>query len=309
MTALPARHRIVVVGSSNMDLVVRAPRLPSPGETLAGSDFRTVPGGKGANQAVAAARLGGSVSFASAVGDDAFGATLRAGFEADGIDVSHVQAAAGVATGIAIITVGEGGANTIVLAPGANARLSPSSIDACAPLISGAALLLCQLEVPIETVERAVAIAAAAGTQVLLNPAPARALPEAILRGVDFLVPNETEASTLCGIEVVDTGSARDAARALRERGPRHVLVTLGARGVWLESDRCSELLPAPAVSAIDTTAAGDTFIGGFAAAMAAGQDVREAIAYGQRAAAISVTRVGAQTSIPSRGEVEAFAG
>ncbi|MFO1305712.1 MAG: ribokinase [Burkholderiales bacterium] len=299
------RDHIVVVGSSNMDLVVRAPRLPSPGETLAGSDFRTIPGGKGANQAVAAARLGGRVSLVGAVGDDAFGATLREGLERDGIDVSHVRTASATPTGIAIITVGGDGANTIVLAPGANAALSPASIDACAPMIAGAAMLVCQLEIPLATVAHAVRLAADARTPVLLNPAPAIALPDDLLRDVDYLVPNETEAALLGGARVADPGSAREAARALRARGPRHVIVTLGALGVWLESEQDSDHLAAPVVSAVDTTAAGDTFIGGFAASLAAGADVRTAIAFGQRAAALSVTRAGAQTSIPYRSEVD----
>ena len=289
-----------------MDLVVRASRLPSPGETLMGKDFRTIPGGKGANQAVAAARLGGDVSFVSAVGSDAFGATLRAGLAGDGIDVSHVRVHDGAPTGIAIITVGESGANTIVVAPGANAELSPACIDACAPLIASAAILLCQLEVPLDTVERAIDLASASGTAVLLNPAPARPLADSLLRKVDYLVPNEGEASALCGVEAVDPDGAREAARRLRGRGARHVIVTLGARGVWLESERHSVHLPAPAAAAIDTTAAGDTFVGGFAAAIATGRDLLDAVDFGQRAAALSVTRAGAQTSIPYRHEVDA---
>ena len=306
---MPARNRIVVVGSSNMDLVVRAPRLPSRGETLAGSDFRTIAGGKGANQAVAAARLGGVVSFVSAVGEDAFGATLRAGLAREGIDVAHVRSVGATTTGIAIITVGGDGANTIVLAPGANAALAPADIDACESLIASAAMLVCQLEIPLETVERAVSVAFDAATPVLLNPAPAMAIPGELLRQVEYLVPNESEAALLSGIEVTDPQSARDAARALRARGPRHVLVTLGARGAWLDSDGQGEQFGAPAVTAVDTTAAGDTFIGAFAASVAAGADVRTAVAFGQRAAALSVTRVGAQTSIPYRWEVEGPSG
>ncbi|MFO1310904.1 MAG: ribokinase [Burkholderiales bacterium] len=304
---MSARHRIVVVGSSNMDLVVRAPRLPRPGETIAGDDFRTVPGGKGANQAVAAARLGGEVSFVSAVGGDPFGATLRAGLLADGIDAAHVQTHDGTPTGVASITVGEDGANAIVVVPGANARLTPACIDACSSLIADAAMLLCQLEVPLDTVERAIEVASRSGTPVLLNPAPARPLADELLRKVDYLVPNEGEATALCGVEVAGPDEARDAARLLRRRGPRHVIVTLGARGVWLESDEHSVHLHAPAVRAVDTTAAGDTFIGGFAAAFAAGRGLLDAIAFGQRAAALGVTRPGAQASIPYRREVDAL--
>jgi len=304
---LSARNRIVVVGSSNMDLVVRAPRLPAPGETLAGTDFRSVPGGKGANQAVAAARLGGAVSLVTCIGNDAFGVSLHAGFANDGIDLTHVRRVDGVPTGIASITVGADGANSIVLAAGANAELSPAWIEASEPLIAGAAILLCQLEVPLETVRRAVALAAASGTPVLLNPAPAMPLDDALLACVDFLVPNESEAAALCGASVTDIDSAQRAAAILRGRGPRRVLLTLGAKGVWMDAPEGCEHLAAPAVPAVDTTAAGDTFIGGLAVGLAAGFDLRSAIAFGQRAAALSVTRVGAQTSIPYRREVDAF--
>jgi ribokinase len=307
MAISPARNRIVVVGSSNMDLVVRAPRLPAPGETLAGTDFRSVPGGKGANQAVAAARLGGAVSLVTCIGNDAFGIALHAGFAEDGIDLTHVRRVDGVPTGIASITVGADGANSIVLAAGANAELTPAWIEASEPLIASAAILLCQLEVPLETVRRALAIAGANGTPVLLNPAPAMPLDDELLRSVDYLVPNESEAAALCGAPVSDVESARRAAGMLRSRGPLHVLVTLGAQGVWMEAPRGSEHLPAPVVPAVDTTAAGDTFIGGLALGLAAGFDLRAAIAFGQRAAALSVTRVGAQTSIPYRREVDAF--
>jgi len=307
MAALAARNRIVVIGSSNMDLVVRAPRLPAPGETIAGTDFRSVPGGKGANQAVAAARLGGAVSLVTCIGNDAFGVTLHAGFADDGIDLSHVRRIDGVPTGVASITVGADGANSIVLAAGANAELTPAWIDASEPLIAGAAILLCQLEVPLETVRRAVTLATAHGTPVLLNPAPATPLDNAFLSSVDYLVPNESEAAALCGASVIDIDSAARAGAMLRARGPRHVLLTLGANGVWMDGPGGCGHLAAPVVSAVDTTAAGDTFIGGLAVGLAAGFDLRSAIAFGQRAAALSVTRVGAQTSIPYRREVDAF--
>lgn len=307
MAATPGRTRIVVVGSSNMDLVVRAPRLPARGETLAGHDFRAVPGGKGANQAVAAARLGGIVSLVSCVGTDAFGLTLHSGFAADGIDLSHMRRVESVPTGIASITVGVDGANSIVLAAGANAELTPAWVEASEPLIASAAILLCQLEVPIETVRRAVALAARHETLVVLNPAPAMPLDRELLSHVDYLVPNESEAASLCGTPVTDIDSARHAAEILLQQGPRHVIVTLGARGVWLAGPEGREHLPAPEVATVDTTAAGDTFIGGLAVGIAAGFGLRAAIVFGQRAAALSVTRVGAQTSIPYRREVDAF--
>jgi ribokinase len=302
-----AGHRIVVVGSSNMDLVVRVPRLPAPGETLSGTDFRTLPGGKGANQAVAAARMGASVSFVACVGDDAFGAELSAGLARDGIDISHVRRLSGVPTGIACIAVDDGGRNSIMLVPGANAALDSRHVHAAEPLLADAAALVCQLEVPLEAVAAAIEAASRQRVTVILNPAPARQLDMALLGKVDFLVPNESEASLLSGIPVTDVESARRAAAVLRERGPRHVIVTLGAQGAWIAAPDAAFHLPAPRVNAVDTTAAGDTFIGGFAAALAAGADLRAAVALGQRAAAVSVTRFGAQASIPYRHELDAI--
>jgi ribokinase len=243
----------------------------------------------------------------SCIGTDAFGLALHAGFAEDGIDLTHVRRLESVPTGIASITVGADGANSIVLAAGANAELTPAWVEAAEPLIASAAILLCQLEVPIETVRCAVATAARHGTSVILNPAPAMPLDRELLGNVDYLVPNESEASLLCGSPVTDVDSARRAAAILLAQGPRHVIVTLGARGVWLAGPEGGEHLPAPEVAAVDTTAAGDTFIGGLAVGIAAGFGLRAAIVFGQRAAALSVTRIGAQTSIPYRREVDAF--
>ncbi|RQR63336.1 ribokinase [Burkholderia sp. Bp9126] len=296
--------RVTVVGSANVDLVVRAPRLPLTGETLLGSAFQTVHGGKGANQAVAAARLGATVAMVGCVGDDAFGARLHDALAAERIDVTHLHRVAGVATGVAAITVGEGGANSIVVVPGANACVDTAHIDAAGDAIARAALLVCQLEVPLATVMHAIAYAAARRTPVLLNPAPAQPLPDALLAQVDYLVVNESEAESLTGIAVGDDASAARAADALRAKGVSNVLVTLGARGVCWRGDAGSGQRRAQAVIAVDTTAAGDTFVGGFAAARAGGASMDDAIDFGQRAAAISVTRHGAQTSIPTRDEV-----
>ncbi|BBA43991.1 MULTISPECIES: ribokinase [Burkholderia] len=296
--------RIAVVGSVNIDLVTRAPRLPVPGETLLGTDFQTVHGGKGANQAVAAARLGASVAMIGCVGDDAFGARLHDALSAEGIDVTHLDRIGGTATGVATITVGEGGANSIVVVPGANARLDADRIDAAREAIAGAAMLVSQLEVPVATVARAIACASAHRTPVLLNPAPAQRLFDALLARVDYLVVNETEAESLTGIAVGDDASAVRAADALRAKGVGNVLVTLGARGVCWRGGAGNGRLRAMSVVAVDTTAAGDTFVGGFAAARAGGASMDDAIGFGQRAAAISVTRYGAQTSIPTRDEV-----
>ncbi|ERJ36802.1 MULTISPECIES: ribokinase [Burkholderia] len=296
--------RIAVVGSVNIDLVTRAPRLPVPGETLLGTDFQTVHGGKGANQAVAAARLGASVAMIGCVGDDAFGARLHDALAAERIDVTHLGRIGGTATGVATITVGAGGANSIVVVPGANACLDADRIDAARDAIAEAALLVCQLEVPVAAVARAIACASAHHTPVLLNPAPAQPLFDALLARVDYLVVNETEAESLTGIAVGDDASAVRAADALCAKGVGNVLVTLGARGVCWRGGAGNGRLRALTVAAVDTTAAGDTFVGGFAAARAGGASMDDAIGFGQRAAAISVTRHGAQTSIPTRDEV-----
>ncbi|WP_175837961.1 ribokinase [Burkholderia anthina] len=300
--------RIAVVGSVNVDLVTHAPRLPVPGETLLGTTFQTVHGGKGANQAVAAARLGASVAMIGCVGDDAFGTRLHGALAAERIDVTHLHRIEGEATGVATITVDVHGANSIVVVPGANDRLDIARIDAARDAIAAAALMVCQLEVPIATVAHAIARAIAHRTPVLLNPAPAQPLFDTLLARIDYLVVNETEAESLTGIAVGDDASAVRAADALCAKGVGNVLVTLGARGVCWRGSAGSGRHDALAVVAVDTTAAGDTFVGGFATARAGGASMDDAIGFGQRAAAISVTRCGAQTSIPTREEVERMA-
>lgn len=300
--------RIAVVGSVNIDLVIRAPCMPLPGETLLGSGLQTVHGGKGANQAIAAARLGAPVAMIGCVGDDAFGARLYDAIAAECIDVAHLHRVAGAASGVAAITVDDGGANSIVVVPGANACVDVARIDAARDTIATAALLVCQLEVPIAAVAHAIACASAHRTPVLLNPAPAQPLSDALLARVDYLVVNETEAESLTGIAVHDDASAERAADALCAKGAGNALVTLGARGVCWRGRAGNGRRRALAVTAVDTTAAGDTFVGGFAAARAGGASMDDAIAFGQRAAAISVTRHGAQTSIPTRDEVACIA-
>ena len=299
---------IVVIGSINMDLVLRVPRMPLPGETLTGGAFQTIPGGKGANQAVACARLGrGPVAMIGCLGDDAFGMTLRAALVADGIDVSHVTTLPGVASGIASILVDATGQNSIVIAGGANDLLTPAHIDAALPLLARASIVVVQLENPLATVQHAIAVAHGLGKTVVLNPAPAASLPAAMLAQVDYLIPNEVEAAMLLGVDAGgdDHAFVATGAAALRAVGCRNVLVTLGPKGVYaaLEEGNCE--FPARAVTALDTTAAGDTFIGGFVAALAAGAGPAAAIDLGQRAAAIGVTRPGAQTSIPYLRELE----
>lgn len=295
---------VVVVGSLNMDLVMRTPRVPVGGETLHGHEFSTLPGGKGANQAVACARLGAKVSMIGQVGNDGFGTTLRDGLAADGIDVSGVLQTTAVGTGVAMILVEDIGQNRIVLAAGANGALTPDDIEAQAALIGGAAMLVLQLEVPMPVVERAIAIAHNAGVPVLLNPGPAKPLAEALWSQIDILIPNESEAELLSGIAVTDAASAYTAARVFRQRGVKCVLITLGANGVAVIDDAGERHQPAHVVKAVDTTAAGDTFIGGLTAGLVEGMAMDEAVALGQRASALCVTRHGAQPSIPYRREI-----
>ncbi|WP_248322227.1 ribokinase [Caballeronia sp. Sq4a] len=303
------RGRVVVVGSLNMDLVARAPRLPKPGETLAGSAFVQAPGGKGANQAVAAARLGAQVAMIGCVGRDANGATLRAGLEAEGIDCAALATSADAPTGVALIIVDDASQNAIVIVAGSNAQVTPAVIDEQEALLARADVIVCQLETPPETVRAALAAGRRLGRTTILNPAPAAStLPADWFALIDYLIPNELEAATLSGIAIATPDDARRAARVLKEKGARNVIVTLGAQGVFalLGDDSDGQHLPSPKVEAVDTTAAGDTFIGGFAAELARGSAVADAIAFGQRAAALAVTREGAQPSIPRRSEIAA---
>ena len=295
---------VVVIGSLNMDLVMRTPRVPVGGETLHGHEFSTLPGGKGANQAVACARLGAKVAMIGQVGNDGFGTTLRDGLAADGIDTSGVLQTSAVGTGVAMILVEDIGQNRIVLAAGANGALTPADIDAHAARIGGAAMLVLQLEVPMPVVQRAIGIAHAAGVPVLLNPGPASPLPEAVWSQIDILVPNESEATLLSGVEVSDATSAYAAAKVFRQRGVKCVLITLGANGVAVSDDAGERHLPAHVVKAVDTTAAGDTFIGGLSAGLVEGLAMDDAVALGQRASALCVTRHGAQPSSPYRREI-----
>jgi ribokinase len=298
---------VVVVGSLNMDLIVRAPRLPIGGETLAGHGFSTAAGGKGANQAVAAARLGARVAMVGCVGDDAYGSELRNGLLADGIDCSGVEVAVGVPTGIASILVDDAGQNAIVIVAGGNGEMSPERMERHEALLAKAEVVIAQLEVPAATVEATLARAHALGRTVILNPAPAHGpLPAHWYDLVDYLIPNESEAALLTGLPVDSPETALRAAQRLLEAGARRVLITLGRQGV-LYADATRHLhMPVAPVVAVDTTAAGDTFVGGFAAGLAEGMSLEAAIALGQHAAALAVTRPGAQPSIPHRHELPA---
>ena len=306
MTATGARRQVVVFGSLNMDLVVRVPRMPAAGETLTGHAFLSNPGGKGANQAVACARQGAAVAMVGRVGADAGGEDLREGRVAEGIDAEGVGTATGEGTGVAAILVDDAAQNCIAVVPGANAQVTPADAEALRPVLEQAALLLLQLEVPMASVLRAAEVARASGCAVLLNPAPAQALPAALWPLVDILVLNETEARMLSGLASVDVGNAAEAAALLARRGPREVIVTLGADGVVWHSPLGMQRFAARKVKAVDTTAAGDTFIGALAALRVEGLPMEESLAHAIRAAAICVTRPGAQASMPTRAEVAA---
>ncbi|WP_244827882.1 ribokinase [Caballeronia sp. TF1N1] len=311
--SIAKQGRVTVVGSLNMDLVARAPRLPKPGETLAGHAFAQVPGGKGGNQAVAAARLGAEVAMIGCVGDDSNGATLKTSLEAEGIDCAAVALSTDAPTGVALIIVDDASQNAIVIVAGSNAKVTPESIASREALLARADVIVCQLETPPDTVRAALAAGRRLQRTTILNPAPAaNELPADWFGLVDYLIPNELEAATLSGIAISTPDDARRAAHALRQKGARNVIVTLGGQGVFalLESDGNGDdggqHLPSPKVQAVDTTAAGDTFIGGFAAELARGSAVLDAIGFGQRAAALAVTREGAQPSIPHRSEISA---
>lgn len=293
---------ILVIGSLNADLVVRAPRFPKPGETLTGEDLQVIPGGKGANQAVAAARMGAAVHMAGRVGQDTFGPMLVNNLEDAGVEVSQVQAS-GSATGTATIVVDGQGENFIVLSPGANGLLSSQDVDAIDFNLFG--WLLLQLEIPLEVVAHAAAKARMAGCRVILNPAPARELPPNMLAHVDIVIPNESELSLLTGCDTDDLAGVEDCARGLLMRGVEIVLVTLGAQGSLLVTADYTEHIPAFKVKVVDTTGAGDAFIGGLAASLAEGKSLPEAARIANACGALATTRFGAQPSLPTYMDVE----
>jgi ribokinase len=298
---------IVVVGSSNTDMVITGPRIPGPGETVLGGSFVVAPGGKGANQAVAAARLGARVTFVARIGTDMFGEEALAHYENDGIDTAYVVRDPDAPSGIAMIMVDAGGENAIAVASGANMRLTPGDVDRAKAAIMAADVVVLQLEVPYETVQHTASLAAGAGVPVVLNPAPARPLDEALLRHVAYLTPNESEAALLTGIAVVDDATADRAAGALLAAGAGTVVITLGARGAWWKNRDESGRIPAPRVQAVDTTAAGDAFNGGLAVAVARGMVLHEAIRFANTVGALAVTKLGAQPSLPTLDQVTAY--
>jgi ribokinase len=301
------RPRICVVGSSNVDLTFRTPRLPRPGETLTGTGFQLGFGGKGANQAVMAARLGAHVSLVSKIGRDAFGEQTAENYRAQGIDTRHVLTDEQRPTGLAAILVDDQARNCILIVPGANLGLTPEDVRTAATSIREADVLLCQLEVPVETTLEALRLAKAAGVRTVLNPAPAVPLPEEAFRLADLCVPNETELELLSGCAVADPAEAEVAARVLLGRGAGRVIVTLGERGALIADAGSAEHVLAVPVAAVDSTGAGDAFIGSLAVFLAEGRPLPEAVRRANAVAALSVTRPGTQTSFPLRAEVEAF--
>ena len=299
------KNTITVVGSTNTDMVIKTTKLPQPGETILGGDFLMNPGGKGANQAVAAARLNGKVTLVAKTGEDVFGQQAKKLFQSENLNTDYLFSDPDFPSGIALITVDNHAENCIVVAPGANARLLREDIDKAAAAILNTEIVLMQLEVPLDTVIYAAEIAFKAGKKVILNPAPAQQLPPELLKRLYMITPNETEAELLTGIPVTDQNSAEKAARVLLGKGVEVVVVTLGSKGALLVTVTSCELVPSFSVKAVDTTAAGDCFNGALAVALSEGAGLVKAIAFANKAASVSVTRMGAQASAPYRQEID----
>jgi len=297
--------RIIVIGSSNTDMVIKSKKLPAPGETVLGGTFLMNPGGKGANQAVAASRLGGNVTFVTKTGNDIFGNEAVLLFKNEGIDSRFIVKDAENPSGVALITVDENGENSIVVAPGSNGSLSANDINDEVFETDPSDLFLMQLEIPVGTVEFVAQKAASNGNRVILNPAPARQLSDDLLCCLYLITPNETEAEFLTGIKVHDVVTAEKAAVKLRDKGVQNVVITMGASGAYILSGAISKLVPVNPVKAIDTTAAGDVFNGALAVAISEGKELEDAVIFANKAASISVTRMGAQASAPYRKEIK----
>ena len=298
-------RKIVVVGSCNTDMVINMERLPLPGETLLGGKFFMNAGGKGANQAVAAARLGGKVDFVAKVGNDPFGIRSIDQYKAEGIGTKHVVVDKEHPSGVALILVDAHGENSIAVASGANAHLLPEDVDRAKGAIEDCDILLMQLETPMETIEHAAQMARRAGCKVILNPAPAHSLPESLLTNLYMLIANETEAEYISGTRITDMDSVARAADIICHRGVENVVITLGSKGAFIKERDTYHQVPALKVKAVDATAAGDTFCGAVCVALAEGRGITEAVTFANRAAAVTVTRMGAQSSLPYRREVE----
>lgn len=298
--------KIVVIGSSNTDMVVQSERLPRPGESVLGGDFMMAGGGKGANQAVAVARMGHKVVFSAALGNDVFGDAALNSYQNFGIDTTHIVRK-DIPSGVALIMVDSKGQNCISVALGANNALTIEDVLPALESVESGDIVLLQLEIPMATVEAAVEAAAAKGARVVLNPAPAAPVSEQVLSNLYLITPNQTEAQTLTGVEVTDEASACEAAQILCARGVERVVITMGGSGAYLYENGKGVIVPARMVDAIDTTAAGDVYNGALCAALAEGKSLEQALAFATKASAISVTRAGAQPSVPSREEVDNF--
>ena len=295
---------IIIIGSSNTDMVIKADKFPLPGETILGGKFFMFPGGKGANQAVAASRLGGNVTFITKIGNDVFGKQALQQFRKEGIQTDFIIADADHPSGVALITVDAKGENSIVVAQGANGELSIADLAKAKIEIEQHDILLMQLEIPLPTVVYAAEIAFQRGKKVILNPAPAMPLPVELFKTLFVITPNESEAETLSGIEITDDNSIEKAAQKIKVKGVKNVIITLGSRGAYLLTEETDQFISAPMVKAIDTTAAGDVFNGALAVAVAEGKSLSDSIAFASQAASISVTKMGAQASAPYRNEI-----
>jgi ribokinase len=301
------KPKICVVGSSNIDLVVKSQRLPSRGETILGGQFLMVPGGKGANQAVAAAKLGAQVYFIAKLGEDIFGTQSFTNFKKEGVNTKFVTRTNKALSGVASIAVDDAGNNTIVVAPGANHLLSPMDVKKAESAIASCGAVVAQLEIPIKTVEYAARLAKKFAIPFILDPAPAQKLSSELLRMTNVIKPNETEAEILTGIKVTNTKTAEKAARKLLKYGVKTVIITMGAKGCFVVNNELKEFFPARKVKAVDSTAAGDAFVGGLAFCIAGGKKILDAISFAGNVAALSVTKMGAQSSMPSMRDVENF--
>lgn len=302
-------QKILVVGSSNTDLIIKVPEIPRPGETLLGGEFSTIPGGKGGNQAVAASRAGGEVIFITSVGDDTYGEEAIKGYKQDHIDTENIKVCKNTPSGVAMITVSGKGENSIVVASGANAKLEPGDLEDAEEAFDESTVMLVQLEIPLVTVAKAVELCRDLTTRVILNPAPAAALPDDLLNGVDIITPNETETERLTGLTIQGEGDALEASEVLHRKGIPTVIITMGEEGAFL-SDRPSglrKMIRGFSVEAEDSTAAGDVFNGQLAVALTEGKSLEDAVILANAAAALSVQKLGAQSSIPRREETNYF--
>jgi ribokinase len=300
-----SKPKVVVVGSSNTDMIIKLDKIPVPGETVIGGEFSTAAGGKGANQAVAAARAGGDVTFIACVGEDMFGQESLDGFVKDGINTDHIIKQSKAASGVALIFVDKKGENSIAVASGANFELTPDHIAQVSDVIKSADILVMQLETPVDTITAAAKIAKDNGVKVILNPAPAQALGDDLLECLSVLTPNEIEAEVVSGVKVEDDASAQEAARVLLDKGLDSVLITLGPKGVFAANRDGAKMVPGFTVDAVDTTAAGDVFNGALSVALCVNTSLDEAIRFANAAGALSVTKLGAQPSAPTRQEIE----